>query len=183
MGKKHPCNHGKNTCKQCHPHYYCQEHGRYKYDCLECSGPEGSRKPCKHGRRRNTCKACKGTSRCPCGKMRAICKKCNPMGNLVDKVRSRVYAALKRNGMEKDTRTMEYLGCTPQQLRLHLEVQFKEGMSWENQGDGWHQDHVIPLQFGDGSPTEEEILERLHWTNLQPLWGPENLSKGNRYIG
>ena len=31
------------------------------------------------------------------------------------------------------------------------------------------------------SPTIEEVAKRLHYTNTQPLWATENMSKGNRY--
>ena len=53
-------------------------------------------------------------------------------------------------------------------------------MSWENYGKVWEIDHIIPLMFEN--PTIEEIKERLHYKNTQPLWVYENYSKGNRYI-
>ena len=34
-----------------------------------------------------------------------------------------------------------------------------------------------------GEPTLEEVAERLHWTNCQPMWASENIAKGNRFIG
>ena len=45
-------------------------------------------------------------------------------------------------------------------------------------------DHHIPLAYKqDGvSPSLEEVAKRLHYTNTQPLWASENMSKGNRYI-
>jgi hypothetical protein len=75
---------------------------------------------------------------------------------------------------------MEYLGCTIGEFKEHIEKQFTDGMTWENHGE-WHIDHIIPLQYNN--PTIEEVIERLHWTNTQPLWATENISKGNRYIG
>lgn len=30
---------------------------------------------------------------------------------------------------------------------------------------------------------EEDVIERLHYTNTQPMWDWQNLEKGNRYIG
>jgi hypothetical protein len=78
---------------------------------------------------------------------------------------------------------MEYLECTIEELKNHIEKQFKEGMTWENHGD-WHIDHIIPLKYKqDGiAPSLEEISKRLHYKNTQPLWAEDNIAKGNRYI-
>ena len=53
-------------------------------------------------------------------------------------------------------------------------------MNWDNYGE-WQIDHIIPLKYEN--PTLEETVERLHWENTQPLWTPDNIAKGNRYIG
>lgn len=51
-------------------------------------------------------------------------------------------------------------------------------MTWENRGE-WHIDHIIPLA---SASTEEELLALCHYTNLQPLWAFDNLSKGAKII-
>ncbi len=38
----------------------------------------------------------------------------------------------------KTERTQTFVGCTWNELRLHLERQFKRGMSWDNYGTYWH---------------------------------------------
>ena len=81
---------------------------------------------------------------------------------------------------EKNQKSIEYLGCDIEFFKKHMEDQFKDGMSWENHGEIWHIDHKIPLKFN--KPTLEEVKERLHYTNCQPLLGVENMRKGNRYI-
>lgn len=53
-------------------------------------------------------------------------------------------------------------------------------MSWERMGTEIHIDHKIPIMYNN--PTMEEIIKRLHYTNLQPMWARENMSKGNRFI-
>lgn len=61
----------------------------------------------------------------------------------------------------------------------HLEAQFAEGMSWDNYGE-WHVDHIKPCAlFNLLLADEQEAC--FHYTNLQPLWGPDNCSKGARY--
>lgn len=81
---------------------------------------------------------------------------------------------------DKTERSIEYLGCTIEEFKEHITKQFKEGMDWNNYGE-WEIDHIIPIKYNE--PTLEEVIERLHYTNTQPLWKPENAAKGNRYIG
>lgn len=72
------------------------------------------------------------------------------------------------------------LGCTIEELRRYLEGKFKPGMSWDNwTKDGWHIDHVEPLSDFDLSNLDE-FKKACHFTNLQPLWAFENLSKGGK---
>ena len=94
-------------------------------------------------------------------------------------LRSRILCAL-RGGIKKSAHTMELVGCTIDELKLHLELQFKAGMTWENYGyNGWHVDHRRPCSSFDLS---DPIQQRqcFNYTNLQPLWAKDNLSKGNK---
>ena len=54
-------------------------------------------------------------------------------------------------------------------------------MNWDNYGNEWHIDHIVPVKYS--KPSLEDIIDRLHYRNTQPLWASENISKGNRYIG
>lgn len=81
----------------------------------------------------------------------------------------------------KCMRTQQIIGCTYEELKLHIEQQFTEGMTWDNYGiSGWHVDHIKPLAMAS---TEEEIILSNHYTNLQPLWCLDNLSKGATFEG
>lgn len=74
------------------------------------------------------------------------------------------------------------LGFTLDALMRHLERQFVPGMSWENFRN-WHIDHITPLSnFKFDSATDEEFQRAWALTNLRPLWGHENLSKGNKRV-
>lgn len=76
--------------------------------------------------------------------------------------------------------TFSIVGCTPIQLKEHLESMFSDGMNWENYGFyGWHIDHIIPLS---SAKNEEELKKLCHYTNLQPLWCKDNLSKGSKIL-
>ena len=72
----------------------------------------------------------------------------------------------------------ELLGCSAEEYQEYIESKFEPGMTWENhKKDGWHIDHILPLNESEVS--QEEKLKRLHYTNTQPLWAKDNYSKGN----
>jgi hypothetical protein len=100
----------------------------------------------------------------------------DPIFKLKHLMNSRLRIFLKSNNLKKYNKTFDIVGCDPEHLKNYLESQFKEGMSWENQGE-WHIDHIIPLSSGK---TYEEILRLCHYTNLQPLWGIDNMKKGSK---
>lgn len=88
-------------------------------------------------------------------------------------------------GFGKPANTLKLIGCTYEQVKAHLEKQFTEGMSWDNMGE-WHIDHVKPMSAfitinENGKRDNKQIKYSCHWTNLQPLWGVENISKGGTW--
>jgi len=91
-------------------------------------------------------------------------------------LRTRLWCALKRN--YKSGSAVKDLGCSVKELKSYLEERFKEGMTWENHGK-WHIDHIKPLSKFDLT-NREQLLEAIHYTNLQPLWAEENLKKHNK---
>ena len=104
----------------------------------------------------------------------------NPNIRLINNMRSTVRKALQ--GKKKIDSTFNLIGCTIEELS-----QFTEGMSWENYGnpkrdhsEGWHIDHIRPCSSFDLSDPDAQ-RQCFHYTNLQPLWGLENISKGARY--
>jgi len=95
-------------------------------------------------------------------------------------LRARVRAAVTRGGGEKSHKTMQLVGCSVPHLRQHLEAQFTEGMTWDNHGE-WHIDHVKPCASFDLTDAEQQ-RECFNYTNLQPLWAKDNLSKGAKIL-
>lgn len=96
---------------------------------------------------------------------------------LKDRLRTRTAASFREGGLLKRTTTEELLGCSWARAKAHIEKQFVDGMSWDNR-DLWHIDHIIPLS----TAYDEYTLRGLcHFTNLRPLWIPDNLSKGDSY--
>ena len=80
---------------------------------------------------------------------------------------------------DKEMGSTEYLGCNIKTFKQHIKQQFTGGMSWENCGE-WHINHKILLKYN--KPSLEEVSERLRYTNTQPMWASENMSKGRRYV-
>ena len=101
---------------------------------------------------------------------------------LANILRTRIWIALKMQGLDKNNSTMELIGCSKEELIKHLESQFIEGMTWENWSlNGWHIDHIRPCSSFDLSdPIQQQ--QCFHYTNLQPLWAKDNLAKGNKII-
>jgi HNH endonuclease. len=84
---------------------------------------------------------------------------------------------------QKAGSAVDDLGCSLDFLRAYLEAHFNPGMTWENWGKGpgkWNIDHIVPLAWFDLT-NREQLLSACHYTNLQPLWSEENLSKGDKY--
>ena len=98
--------------------------------------------------------------------------------HIKENLSSRMRMAIKNNF--KSGGTLDLIGCTIPELKEHLQNQFTEEMSWENYGKGgWHVDHIIPCSVFDlTDPVEQK--QCFHYTNLQPLWWKDNLTKSDK---
>jgi hypothetical protein len=106
--------------------------------------------------------------------------KTNIQFKLQSNLRSRLNATIKKNF--KSGSAVKDLGCTIDELKKYLESKFQPGMTWDNwTKDGWHIDHIKPLASFDLSD-RNQLLEACHYTNLQPLWAKDNLSKSDNII-
>lgn len=100
-------------------------------------------------------------------------QKLNPVFLLAARIRSGVRKAIA--GGQRTNKTFEMLGYSPLDLVRHMELQFVNGMSWENFGR-WHIDHIVPLAHLRPS-SEAEIAAAWALSNLRPLWSEENMKK------
>jgi len=82
-------------------------------------------------------------------------------------LRNRINQYLKKGNHEH---SIDFIGCSIEQYKKHIESQFNPKMSWENYGTYWEIDHIIPLSK-EGS---------FHYTNTQPLTIAENRKKSNK---
>lgn len=105
--------------------------------------------------------------------------KADPEKRIFLSMRKQCNRVVKQIGLgKKPTTTLKWIGCTAEELKAHIESLFQEGMTWDNYGkNGWHIDHIRPIS--SFKPEEWEQIN--HYTNLQPLWWYDNLSKSNKY--
>jgi len=103
------------------------------------------------------------------------------------KLGSRLYSQLNYlvRSRSKYLPVCDVLGCSAPVFKWFLEHQFYphpesgEFMAWDNYGRGlerWHIDHIIPLSFFDLSD-EKQLKHAFHISNMQPLWGVDNIEK------
>ena len=83
--------------------------------------------------------------------------------------------------IKKDGRRSEILlGYTKQDLRLHIEAQFKSDMGWDKR-DSFHIDHIKPIaQFFKEGIYDPIVINALG--NLQVLTPADNRKKSNKFF-
>jgi hypothetical protein len=92
-------------------------------------------------------------------------------------LRTRIGMALKNSGARKSYKTPKLLGAEILEVKKYIESLFEEGMTWDNYGYyGWHIDHKRPLCSFNLKDPKEQLLA-CHYTNLQPMWGIDNMKK------
>lgn len=108
---------------------------------------------------------------------------------MINKYRSDLHTKIKMNLSKRmrqffsknGSKTIDFIGCSIDDFKTHLEKQFIEGMSWDNYGrGGWHVDHIRPCCSFDLTDPEQQ-RECFHYSNCQPLWERDNILKGGRY--
>lgn len=103
-------------------------------------------------------------------------KKADIVFKLTTSIRSRLYKVVR--GQLKSGSFVRDLGCSIQHLKLHLELFWDEGMTWDNYcaSDGWVIDHILPLASFN-LEDRSEFLVACNFKNLQPLWVADNRAK------
>lgn len=104
-----------------------------------------------------------------------------PLRQFKERIRCLVKNSFYRLKHNKTKRVSEVIGADWEIVKEHFVSQFKDGMTWDAFIAGEiHVDHIQPLA---SAKTEEELIALCHYTNLQPLWCLDNLSKGATFEG
>lgn len=100
-------------------------------------------------------------------------RKSDPLFKLKCNIRNSIRYSLKAKVYGKNTKTIQILGCSYEELKKHIESKFEPWMDWSKYGlynnklnYGFDIDHIIPVS---SAKTEEEVIKLNHYTNLQPL--------------
>ena len=94
----------------------------------------------------------------------------DPIYRFKSNTRTHINVRLRNYLKTKKGKTLDYIGCDWETFINHIQSQFTKDMSWDNYGNYWELDHIIPLSKGGD----------FHYTNTQPLTVTENRSKYNR---
>lgn len=94
---------------------------------------------------------------------------------LGNRIRYALKASVKLN------KTPFLLGCSIKDFRIYLESKFTSEMNWENYGEAWEIDHIMPCAIFDLSRPEHQ-KRCFHFSNLQPLLQPDNRRKSSKVI-
>ena len=95
---------------------------------------------------------------------------------LVSILRIRFYQVVKN----KSNSTLAFLSCSVDELKIYLESLFLPEMTWENHGDIWEIDHILPCASFDF--TQDGSLEKcFHYSNHQPLFKTTEIAESFGY--
>jgi hypothetical protein len=107
--------------------------------------------------------------------------KSDPLRIFKERIRLLIKGGFARLRQDKARKTNQIIGADWETVKDHIVSQFKDGMTWEAFVAGKiHIDHIKPLA---SATCEEDIIALNHYTNLQPLWCLDNLSKGATFEG
>lgn len=108
-------------------------------------------------------------------------RRSDPMFRVVCNLRSRLSTFCKQASLKKNFKTLNSIGISTLEFKIYIESLFVAGMNWSNYGKGdycWSIDHIKPLCT---AKTIEDVYNLNHYTNLQPLWNPDNFSKNGKW--
>jgi hypothetical protein len=93
------------------------------------------------------------------------------------------YGLKKNRSSKRGGSLWNSLPYTVDDLKIHLESQFDDWMTWGNYGSEWSIDHIRPQSnFSYKSMDDDQFQECWALKNLRPLSNLENLKKGSKLL-
>lgn len=96
----------------------------------------------------------------------------NPLYKLRQQMSTLIHSSMRKKGWSKTTKTQALVGCSFSELMGHLKSTLPDYENYEV----IHIDHILPCSSAEN---EDELNALQHYSNLQWLPGPENLSKSD----
>ena len=91
------------------------------------------------------------------------------------------YAIRQAASKNQNTKYLDILGYSKEELKNHLEKQFTKDMTWQAFRNGdIHIDHIKPQSLFNLKDIND-VKECWSLNNLQPLWAKDNIAKSNKY--
>lgn len=91
------------------------------------------------------------------------------------------YAVRQAVLKNQNTKYLDILGYSKEELKTHLEKQFTKDMTWEAFRNGnIHIDHIKPQSLFNLKDIND-VKKCWSLNNLQPLWAKDNIAKSNKY--
>lgn len=98
--------------------------------------------------------------------------------NIAMKLRARLRGVLKNK--DKYSSVIKMLGCSFIDFKKYFKSKFTKGMTWKKFMQGKiHIDHIKPLSSFNLS-IEKNQYKACHFSNIQPLWAKDNLTKSKK---
>jgi len=85
----------------------------------------------------------------------------------------------KDQGKNKNLSFSKIIGYNYNELKIHLENNFREGMTWDNLGSIWEIHHIKPQSMFN-SLIKEDVKECWGLKNLIPLWKTTQIAEDNK---
>ncbi len=96
---------------------------------------------------------------------------------IIDNLATRARTFCKTNNINKNFTHMQLIGCSKDELKIHIQNLFLENMNFENYGE-WEIDHIKPIKLC----TIDNLFEIFNFKNLQPLWKNDNRIKSSKFL-
>lgn len=95
--------------------------------------------------------------------------------------RNLLFRVLSLTKNEKDGSTFDILGYSSEDFVESLQSKFIDGMSWENHGDVWEVDHLIPVsRYLKDGVDDPKVINSLD--NLIPMFKQHNRDKSDMVL-
>ena len=100
------------------------------------------------------------------------------------KIKKQLEARLRSLMLKNDTtvKSVKLIDCTIPEFKRYLESKFLPTMTWENYGELWEMDRIIPFCEFDLTQQEEQ-KKCMHYTNVQPMFKTTMIIEGVEYLG
>jgi hypothetical protein len=100
----------------------------------------------------------------------------DPLYRLMTDIRAKTRMAIKNKSWRDGGPTQALLGVDKETFMSYLESKFTDGMSWDNYGEVWNLDHIVPLSSAND---ETQMYNLAHFLNVRPIYKNDNLIKSD----